>query len=199
MKKSIILSILVLTFNSVVNGQESKKYLKLKANNYRYQEGYVVYHDSTVREGLVKYNFISEAKKHSVVIFFGTDGVKRTYHPYELKSYGYTRHKFVSDNRSFYEIVQAGEKVSLYKLVVVSTYSTGAPPGMGASSFSSESENLYVKRPDEKEFKYVRKKKFKEEFSKYFEDCEILRDEIKSGSITHKNIKSIVIKYNNCH
>lgn len=44
----------------------------------------------------------------------------------------------------------------------------------------------------------VRKKKFKEDFSTFFEDCENVVLEILDEKLTHKDIKTIVRKYNYC-
>ena len=71
-------------------------------------------------------------------------------------------------------------------------------PGMASMNYSSTSEDFSVKRTEETSFKWVKKKNFKKEFSNYFEECEIVKAAILNNKLTHKDIESIVRKYNYC-
>lgn len=137
-------------------GQESKKYLKLKAN-YNYREGYIITLDSTREEGLIK-DYLREVKKYSVVTFVNKKGAKNKYYPNEIRGYGYAFYRFVSSKSSFFEIVKSGNRVSLYKNISVSSWSVPGAPGMAPMTYTSQGESFFVKKPGENTFKWVRKK-----------------------------------------
>ncbi|TRX48726.1 hypothetical protein FNH22_28610 [Fulvivirga sp. M361] len=197
MKPTLFFVLIPLLITTSVNAQASKKYQKLR-KNYHYREGYIITKDSTKITGLIKYSIYFEAKKYGLVNFVHTDGKKRKYYPKDLNGYGHSIHKFVSDNSRFYEIVQTGKNIGLYKNISVTSWSTPGPNGTGPMTYSSSDESLYVKRSMDNSFKLVRKKKFKEEFSRYFEDCPALSSEIQHGRLTHEDISRIVIQYNHC-
>ena len=196
MKLTFILTLTIFIIN-LSYGQESKKYLKFKRKD-NYIEGYILNKDSIRVEGLIKDNLMNEAKKYSVVTFVKLDGTKKNYYPSEIKGFGCSLYKLVSNNLSFYEVVNKGKKVSLYKKSYVTSWSAPGAPGMGSMTYSSSNENFYVKRDNEAIFKLVRKKNFVEEFSEYFKDCEEIMNKILSKEYTHKDIKRIVSKYNYC-
>lgn len=181
----------------MTQAQESEKYLKLKQNS-NYREGYILDRDSLKIKGLIKDNLLNEAKKYSVVTFVQMNGTTSKYYPSEIKGFGYSINDFVSDGSSFYEIIQRGKRVSLYKNVSVTNWSTPGAPGMAPMNHSSADESFYVKRSDEIHFKEVRKKNFEVEFSLYFKDCEEIVNKIQAKEYTHKDIKQIVSKYNYC-
>lgn len=178
-------------------GQESKKYLKLKAN-YSHQEGYIIKNDSSVVKGLIKDGYLNEAKPYSVVNFVDIHGEKEKYHPRDLKGFGYSMMSFVSDGESFFQLIYRGAKMSLYKNISVSTSVRPIVPGTVPVMYSTTHEELYVKRPDEISYKWVKKKDFAGEFSKYFADCASLETDISNKNLTHEDIRSIVRRYNHC-
>jgi len=186
----------MLTVN-LTYGQESKKYLKLK-HNLNYREGYILDSDSILIKGLIKDNVMTEVKKYSVITFVEVDGTKKKHYPNGIKGFGYSSHKFVSDNSLFYEVEQKGRRVSLYKNLSVSTWSAPGAPGMPSTTHSTSREDLYVKRDNERTFKLVKRNNFTEEFSEYFKDCEEIVRKILAKEYTHKDIKKIVSKYNHC-
>lgn len=196
MKSTLALALLILSVN-LAHSQESKKYLKLK-QDYNYREGYILDKDSMKVNGLIKAHMMNEAKKYSIVTFVQTDGTKKKYYPSGIKGFGYSIYEFVSDNSSFYEVVSKGRKVSLYKNLSVSSWSSPGAPGMAPVTYSSTIEDLYVKRDNETTFKLVRKKNFAVEFSEYFKDCEEIVNKIIAKEYTHKDIERIVSKYNHC-
>ncbi|MEL7002615.1 MAG: hypothetical protein AAFN93_07745 [Bacteroidota bacterium] len=196
MKNLICLTLLVLVV-SLVHGQESKKYLKYK-NNVKYRTGYVLHKDSVKVKGLVKESLFNEAKKHSSVTFVHKDGRKVIFFPNQILGYGYSIYKFESTNSRFLKVVSSGRKVSLYENLSYSTYSTPGVGGGPATSFTTKDENFLVRRAGDTNFKLVRKRKFSQEFSKYFERCEELKKLILNKELTHKDIKTIVRRYNRC-
>ena len=124
--------------------------------------------------------------------FAKEDGIKTTYNPSQIIGFGFSGYKYVSDGKSFYQILQKGKRVTLYKREVMNHICT---PG---GHHSSVAEYFFVKRPDESEFKEVKKRKFKQEFINYFEDCDEIVRKIQNGEYTHKDITEIVTKYNRC-
>ncbi len=197
MRTITVCAILLLHSISMAYAQESKTYLKLKSN-LKYSEGYVINSDSVKVKGLIKNNIMDETKLYSIVNFVGVDGSKKKYHPYEIKGYGFGIENFVSDNISFYKVIQSGKKAGLYfKMISVRNAGFGGP-GMAPTAYYTADENFYVRKKGTNDFKYVRKRKFVEEFSEYFSNCEKVKLKIQSKELTHKDIESIVREYNNC-
>jgi hypothetical protein len=97
----------------------------------------------------------------------------------------------------FYEIVLLGKKVSLYKVASQSTWSSSA--GMSNMTYSNEHEYFFVKKTNETSTKLVKQKNFKEEFSKYFSDCEEVVEKIRREEYSYTDIRQIITKYNYCH
>lgn len=141
---------------------------------------------------------MNESKAYSMVTFVHQNGTKRKYYPRNIKGYGYSMYKYESDGRLFYEIVVSGKKANLYKRIYQSSTMMPGGAGMPAMTTTSSSENFYVRKINETEFKQVMKKKFKEEFAAYFEDCADLASDISEEKVTHKDIRSLVRKYNFC-
>lgn len=197
--KLSILSVLILAIALCVQSQDNEKYQKYKSK-YNYRRGYVITWDSVKIEGLIKDNMMSEAKKFSSVTFVNKDGLKLKYSPVDIREFKYSAYRIISDSSSFYQIVRNGSKVSLYKNMSVN-YMMGAPagPGMPAMGYSSTSENFYVRKINETEFKPVKKSGFKTEFANYFRDCETVKTKIENKEYTHKDIREIVAAYNSCH
>ena len=188
MKKTIFIILLTIVGN-LTYGQESKKYLEVK-KNYNYREGYILNKDSVRVKGLIFNNRMKELRKYSVVTFVDLNGTKKKYHPNQLKGFGYSIFEFVSDNKLFYEVIQKGKKVSLYKILSANSVSYG----MSTATI----ENFYVKRTNETSFKLVKKSKFQEEYSNYFKDCENVAAEILNKELDYKDIDTIVRRYNAC-
>jgi hypothetical protein len=191
------LALVIVIFANLSHAQESEKYIKLK-QNYSYNEGYILDKDSMKIEGLIKEGALSEAKKYAVVNFVHKDGTRKKYYPADIKGFGHSGDTFVSDNDSFYEIIQTGKKVTLYLNVSANYWTAPGAPGMAPITHSSIDESFFVKRPNEKAFTLVRKRKFKEDFSKYFADCPAVASNILTGEFTHKDIEEIVSMYNSC-
>lgn len=133
-----------------------------------------------------------------MILFVHLDGTKKKYYPSDIKGYGYSIYKFESSYSSFYKIVQTGMKVNQYMNISVNSWSTPGSPGISSMNYSLTSGDFYMRQTNDYFFKLVRKKKFKEEFSKYVEDCDGVSSEILNGNLTHKDIKTIVGKYYFC-
>lgn len=193
----LILTVLLISIGTSAHCQESETYLKFK-QNFRYREGYILNMDSVKVEGLIKDNLAEDDKKYSVVNFVDKSGKKRKYKPDNIKGYGYSIHNFVSDKFAFYEIVVIGRKASLYKIISKTTWSNPTGVGMSSMTYSNENESFFVKKINEPSMKLVRKKNFKEEFSKYFGDCEEVVEKIRKEEFTYTQIRQIITKYNYC-
>lgn len=194
--RTIITITFFIMLGNLICAQESKKYLKLKSS-YKYREGYIIDKDSIKVKGLIKDNLASNSKKYSIVNFVEIDGTKKRYYPNDLKGFGYSIYKFVSDKSLFYQIVEIGGDVNLYKNVSEKRSIVAGVNNM-SMSYSSSIERFYLKRKNETTFKLVTKKRFKEEFSKYFEGCDEIVNDILNEKITYKDIRTIVRKYNYC-
>ena len=77
MKLRSTLLLLIILIALCVNGQESKKYLKIKKNRY-YTEGILILKDSSRVEGLIKDNSLGYDKIFSSLIFVCKNGEKVT-------------------------------------------------------------------------------------------------------------------------
>lgn len=196
MKFTLTLTLFFLIVTSV-NGQESKKYMKLK-RKLQYQEGYIVSKDSIKVEGLIKDQIMNENKKFSKVTFVQKDGTKESYFPNEIRGFGYSMYRYVSDSSSFYEILSKTKKIGIYRKLTSTFYTTPSPFGTFEAINSSTLENLYIKRDSESTFKLVRRRNFIEDFSEYFKDCPEIVEKITTKEYTHKDIKKIVSLYNRC-
>ena len=193
MRKIKIFAILLLCSLSIAYAQESETYLKLKSR-HRYVEGYIIKLDSVKVLGLIKDKIQDEATRYEWVDFFAVDGSKTRYRPYDLKGYGYAAENFVSDYGSFYKIVSSGVKAGLYSKLI----SFGGGGGSMSASHGYEQRNIYVNKNGKKDFRYVTRKGFKEEFSQYFGDCEKLKLKILSEQVTSKDIELVLREYNDC-
>lgn len=185
------------SFSSFSQQKESKRYLRFK-KKYNYREGYVINNDSSIIEGLLKIGSSSDSRVYSSLTFVSKAGDKSKYMPSDLKGFGYSFYEYISDHNKIYKIEQKGRKVSLYVSVSTSSWTSPGAPGMGPATYSTSSEDFYVKKPDDDEFKLVRKKKFAKQFSDYFSDCEEVKEDILKEKLTHKDIEKIVRKYNFC-
>ena len=211
----LLIAMLIISF---AKGQESENYTKLK-NNYNYYEGYIITKDSVKIEGLIKLRLMEEklmeeklmeerliekqqmedSKNFSLIFLVNKDGQKTKYKPADLIEFTYSNKKFVSDKSSFYQIIFAGNKMSLYKHMSSITYNWPGLTGTPGYTFSAITEDLYVKRPHEIAFKPVKKKKFKIEFANYFSDCESIKLNIENETYTVEDIEEIVQNYNWCN
>ena len=66
-------------------------------------------------------------------------------------------------------------------------------------TYSNEHEYFFVKKTNETSTKLVKQKNFKEEFSKYFSDCEEVVEKIRREEYSYTDIRQIITKYNYCH
>jgi hypothetical protein len=197
MKISITLLLLTLTLTSYA--QESEKYQALKAKS-KYKEGYVITTDSVKTKGLIK-DFFSKARQYAEVSFVKLDGTQISYMPSELIGFGYSGHEFAANMAAFYKVIIAGENVSLYQSMTRSMDGANYSYGYGYGydySHTSNSTDLYFRKTGEKSFKWIRKKKFSEVFSTYFEDCAPLKSKIINGELGRGDIDAILDGYNNC-
>ncbi|MDN4165582.1 hypothetical protein QWY31_08720 [Cytophagales bacterium LB-30] len=196
--KSIIYAILLTITVTMSYAQESKQYQKLK-KDLDFRPAYIIKNDSVKIHGLIEDKGMDyDDFKYSFIVFAKEGGTEASYSPNDILGFGYSGYKFVSDGKSFYQIVQKGSRVTLYKCNKVTNRSAPGAPGMGSMHYRSVEEQFFVKRPEENEFKQVRKRKFKLEFAAYFEDCDELVRKIQTGEYTHKDITEIVRKYNRC-
>lgn len=197
MKRTSFPIILLLLLGSTLQAQESEKYLSLQ-KRYAYQEGYIITLDDEKVEGLVYQNPINAMKEYYLVVFIHKDGTKVKYRPRHVKKYGYSMYNFVSDNGSFYKEVEIGPAVCLYEKMENQSYTTGGHYGSASQSFSSSKSYLYLRKTGESTFKRVRKFNFKDEYSMYFRDCPMVKEEIQNRNFTYKNLSRIVREYNYC-
>jgi hypothetical protein len=191
MRISIVISVLFsFTFGYT---QDSKKYLKYQSN-YNYSEGYIVDNNGLKINGLIKDN--NEASQYIKVVFVRKDGQKKTLRPSDVSEYGFFRSKFVSDKKQFYEIVNEGTRISSYKVLTYSFVPIAGQNGISAGGSSNETKSYYLKKSNESKFQLVSKKKFKEDLTNYFSECELLKLKIQNGELADKDLEKIVYIYN---
>jgi hypothetical protein len=183
--------------SNIYGQQESELYLKYR-DNFKFIKGYIIRNDSDKIDGLLKDPIDDEASKYSSVVFIPKTGKKMTLYPKDILEYGYLSYTFVSYDNSFYELVQNGPKLKLYKKSkkVLNTSSYG-PQGQGSVS-SIDREIFYLKKANEEEFIEFRKRDFDEKASEYFGDCKNLYSKIVSKELTFKDLPEIVRKFNWC-
>lgn len=174
--------------------QESAKYLKLKNKILVYKEGYILDKSGEKIDGLIKDTDAEESKRSRRIIFLSKTGKKKTYHPSEIDEFEIRYRKYVSSGKLFYEVIKAGKKISLLKLSYTGL-SGSFSPGTTAPILH-ETEEFYLKKANQDIYKLIRKRKFKEEFSDYFSDCEQLKSKILNDQLNFKDIDHIVFLYN---
>lgn len=195
MKHKLIIPVLLLMFFSA-HSQESKDYLKNK-DKWNYRKGYIINRDSVKIAGLLKqFSDLNDIKRYFEVVFIPKDGSKISYNPRDIKAYGYSIYTFVSFSDSFYELVNKGSKVELYKKIVDVTHVGYGNPG--ALTYRNSNEVFFVRKPSEPKLTEVKKRKFDEVFSLYFEDCPVVGSKILHKEMTEKDIEKIVKEYNWC-
>ena len=188
---------LFLFITYISQAQESEKYLKLKAKPH-YLNGYVILKNDTRIQGVLKVKGYNPPYLYNQVKFVNKEGVKNTYYPSQLKEYGYNSYKFISIGSYFYRVDEEGDRALLLAKVVVST-SYGAPGAGGVpSTYSTSSLEHYVKKTDSSALLTVKKRKFIEKFTEFFNDCEEVVNKIYSEEVDHRGIKKLVELYNNC-
>jgi hypothetical protein len=186
------LVILTLLFASnVIFAQESPIYLKFKKNP-RYWDGYVVEKNGEKTWGLIKRQ--DDDKLSSKVSIVFKDGKKKTFNPSHIDGYGYMGRDFVSTGKRFLEVVTQGKRISVYKAIVVFQNTFGA--GGQGMPMMHEAELYYFKKTGDDKFQSFEKSGFKKEIGSYFSDCEMLKDKILSGELTHKDFSKIAYLYN---
>ncbi len=173
--------------------QDSKKYLKYQSN-YNYREGYIVDNNGLKINGLIKDN--NEASQYIKVVFVRKDGQKKTLKPSDISAYGFFRSKFVSDQKQFYEIVNEGTRISLYKVLQYTFVPFAGQIGSSVGGVRNETKSYYLKKPNEAKYLLLNKKKFKEDLTNYFSNCELLKLKIQNGELTEKDLEKIVYIYN---
>lgn len=181
----------------VVFGQEqlNKKYQKFENKRF-FTTAYIVKRDSSREEGLMKY----KGRLFHVLTFVHKDGKKEKYYPNQIAGFGYYGGKYESVGSSFYKIVTSGPKATLYKSEEVGNtiYNLG-PNGYGTvAAGAPKYEVYYVKKAGEETFKQVRRRKFVEEFTEYFGDCEKVKAAIEAKELKEEDIYKLVKMYNFC-
>ena len=185
--KQFVLSILCIILYQASNGQESKKYQKLK-NNYDYSEGKIILKDSTMVIGLIKCGSLFNTKIYNLVTIVTQDGIKEKYKPKDVLRFNYSINKFESDEKSFYKVIIKGNNVTLYQILynVNNGYS------------SNQITEYFLKKTNESIFKRIRKSDFRMDISYYFNDCTALSEKIRSKEYKYKDIRKITTEYNQC-
>jgi hypothetical protein len=185
MKAILVFALFSIIFS--VSAQESDKYLKYKENE-NYSEGYIVDFQGNGTHGVIHCR-----KGNGSIVFVSLAGEKKILYPSDIQRFDLQGTKFVSDGNSFYEVIQEGKGVSLYKKTVVSmtvSINSAAPnPGF------NENEVTYLKKTNDKVFSEVNKLNFKKKFSEYFGDCEQLKSKIESKELRYKDIEEIIYIY----
>ena len=173
--------------------QDSKKYLKYQSN-YNYREGYIVDNNGLKINGLIKDN--NEASQYIKVVFVRKDGQKKTLRPSDVIEYGFFRTKFVSDKTQFYQMVNEGTRISSYKVLEYTYGAFAGQNGIPTRGYINETKSYYLKKSDQSKFHLVSKKKFKEDLTNYFSDCELLKMKIQNSELADKDLEKIVYIYN---
>lgn len=195
LKKSTLSLLLILLSISFSYSQESRKYLRIKKNNPDYLQGYILNKGAVRIEGLVKDNVLNETGKYSRVTFIFQDGTKARFRPDGIKGFGFWVYDYVSDDAKFYEVVQRGKKVTLYKRLREIPH----PKSLEScfyDDFTIIVEDFYLKRVHEGVFKPVNEEGFNKEFSEYFADCEKTANKIRNEELTYADILEVVKQYN---
>jgi hypothetical protein len=168
--------------------QESKKYLKYK-DDPDYSQGYIIDIQGKETPGLIHMR-----RGNFTIAMVDLNGEKKSYDPSQLKSYVTSGATYFSDGSSFFEFIQGGEKVWLFKKQVIAVGNQQISPGF------SEREVFYVKKVTETKFTAVTKFNFKNKFSEYFSDCKELASKIENNDFNYNNLEEIVYFYNSqCH
>ena len=196
MQKLTLLS-LFLIISVLGYGQESEKYKKLKTK-VKYREGYIINLDSTKVQGLIKTSLMNDAKIFGVVNFVYKDGSKANFFPGKILGFGYFGSNFISADKKFYRILIEGRKVNLYERVVKNHNVAVGAPGMPSSTYTTSSENFYLKKVDEDEFFFVPFFTFRGDLMTYFKDCPELVDAIEARELRRRDLKEMVRRYNYC-
>jgi hypothetical protein len=121
---------------------------------------------------------------HSLKIVLPS-GEARKYLASKCLAYGYDNFRFVSMGDSFVQLIYERESICVYKQTkyITTKYNSGGGTNYGAPQIekkSEVSEKYYIRRRAEKDFIPVNKASFASKFSKYFEDCPYLYENIKN-------------------
>jgi hypothetical protein len=195
-KLSQITLIFLLLLSGNLQAQASEKYLSLK-EKYNYNEGYIITINDQKVEGLI-YGSAQNPSNNIQMLFVHKSGVKEKYRPKHLREYGFSHYKFVSDSKYFYQVIDTGPKVNLYVSHQTQNWSYGGHYGAAPTSSTSTKDYIYVKKTGESTFTRVRRMNFKEDFSRYFGDCDMIKEEILKKNLTFSDIEKIVRDYNYC-
>ncbi|MDA0194524.1 MAG: hypothetical protein O2887_13595 [Bacteroidetes bacterium] len=104
----------------------------------------------------------------------------------------------ISDGNKFYELMVAGDRVSLMKVLYNGVKPVTNVSGFGASNTTTIEEAYYVKKNGETVYKEIQETTFVEEFREYFGDCESIRERIYRKELGPKVIREIMRLYNFC-
>ncbi|MGL1887345.1 MAG: hypothetical protein OCD76_12600 [Reichenbachiella sp.] len=201
--KYILLPIVCLLLSLISFSQESAAYLKMKSKS-KYNEGFLVKQDSSLIEGLIKNSVWNSAGQYAFLSFVHKDGTKEQFFPSELKGFSYEGLRFIANESSFYQEVKVGKRIGLYRSVLIlpagggSAISTSATGSVMSTNQTSYDAGLYLRKTDEKVFKWVRERHFQLLFSKYFEDCPSLYEKVMNGEIMYRDIDQMMELYEDC-
>ncbi|NOS91910.1 MAG: hypothetical protein HOP30_08305 [Cyclobacteriaceae bacterium] len=181
--------------------QESADYEKYK-KSLNYWDGYIIDKGGQKIEGLVK--DLNEEKVAYQVVFVNKAGAKKKYKPSQIRGYGYSVYKYVSNSKIFLEVVSEGKRIGIYKALTESINYGGLS---GTAPMKSQSEGYYFKKTNEVVFfefkaeavnsiRLGKSKKVDKKLVEYFSDCESLKTRIASGELTSNDYNKIAYHYN---
>ena len=189
----VILTLFLSFSMLILSAQESKVYQRHKKKP-NYFKGFVITIDSTRVDGLIKK---TQNDQYSTVTFISKPGIKSVYLPEELRGFTVAGLEYISADSRFFKVHIKSEFVSLYSGIRKKTEYNPDFQG-NYQSRNLNSTKYFVKRPDEEEFTCVVSDDFRGIFSEYFKDCYEVKDKIERLLLTAKDIRIIVIQYNDC-
>ncbi|MCP4458677.1 MAG: hypothetical protein GY816_11730 [Cytophagales bacterium] len=126
-------------------------------------------------------------------------GEKKSLFAREILCYQANGEKHLSFSGELYKEEIDGKGISLYSQIGTNTYTTGGGPNAPMMTHTSSFTMFFVKKENETNPTLVpsEKRKFKA-FASYFSECEQVQKSIASGELKSKEVRSVVLRYNNC-
>jgi hypothetical protein len=201
--KSLISLFLLTTICISASGQSSKFQKLLENEDYKWAQ--ITLLDSTLKQGLIRDK--SEIQRNLRIVFYDSLANKWVYKPEDLISFRLKSARFSADVKSnkFYELVEGGPRLSLFKINSKPTYTTS--PGLERSSNgvklteSSVYEDLgeiyfYYLKSTDVYLKIPRQNDFHEKISEFLKDCPDLSEQILNKEFGSNEFRAIMNLYN---
>lgn len=200
----VFASLFLLTNIGISTNAQSSKFQKL-VEDKDYKWAQITRLDSTLEQGLIRDK--NQIQRNLRIVFYDSSANKSVYKPADLIAYRLKSARFIADvhSKKFYELVEGGPHLSLYKINSKPTYTT--TPGLERSSSgvnlteTSIYEDLgevyfYYLKSAREYLKIPQLDNFNKKVGEYLKGCPELSTQILNEEFDKNEFRAIMNLYN---